>query len=110
MNKTEVDNILNREFTNAYQHKCVWKQIINKFNSLTKKQRELAIEGIERYIIASEKCQLRLDSAPIKEIIEDAIDGRQIWKETDNQFLDRTGAEPSKRFKQKLNIKSVAFA
>ena len=110
MTKSDIQNILLREYSHSYQHKVTWKQAINKFNQLNSKQSDLAIEGIERYLLANEKCNLRLDCAPIREIIEDALDYRQVWKETDSEFLRNTEKESEKRFKEKLNIKSFAVA
>lgn len=106
MTEKNVKDVLLREQRKSYQHKTIWKQVLNKFKQLNPTQMLLAIEGFERYINAAEKCGLRLDPAPFREIIEDAFDNRQVWKESNAEFIKKTGDESTKRFKQKLNIKS----
>lgn len=56
-----------------------------KFSRLNDQARMLAAEGIRRFIDACDRHGVEPDSCALREIIEDAEDGRQIWKETDVQ-------------------------
>jgi hypothetical protein len=98
--------LIEREYQKSYQQKNVWKQCLNRYVSLTPEIRRIADEGIQRFVNACKRSKISIDVAPIREIIEDALDNRQIWKESDRQFIERLSVEPRLDFNRKLNIKS----
>lgn len=49
----------------------------------------LADEGIIRYLRAADKLNIEYDYWTLLEIIKDANNGRQIWKETVEEFKER---------------------
>lgn len=77
---------------------------INKLNKMPQHQQSLAMEGAQRYFRACFRMDIPLEISPIREIIEDAADNRQIWKESDNQFKNALGLESEIKFKEKLSI------
>lgn len=97
---------LEQMWNESYQHKHLWRKSINYFQKLTPKQRNLAREGIIRHIKACDSQDILIDSAAITEIIMDARDNRQIWKESDKEFLTNVGSEPKQTFYEKLYIPS----
>ena len=70
-----------------YRHeKAKWSQVAKKYAKCNK---ALADEGIIRYFRASDKLELPYDYWTVLEIIKDADSGRQIWKESVQEFKKR---------------------
>ena len=104
----EVLEILECEYNKSYQHKTQWKTAINNFKALSQNQQRLAAEGIMRHIEASENCDLHFDYSAVCEIIMDAKNNRQIWKESDAAFLKEIAVEDEKEFQARLKLPSFA--
>lgn len=102
-----IPAVLDAEYQNSWQHKLVWKGLITRYRNLSEPARGLADEGISRYLAACRRLEILVDASPIREIIEDASTGRQIWKETDTVFIENLGTESSEDFRARLNIKST---
>ena len=54
-----------------------------KFERLDPHTQHLAAEGIIRLLNACDRVGTAPDACSLREIIEDALDGRQVWKEAD---------------------------
>lgn len=61
-----------------------------------------------RHIEASENCDLHFDYSAVCEIIMDAKNNRQIWKESDAAFLKEIAVEDEKEFQARLKLPSFA--
>lgn len=104
----EIIELLTKEYENSYQHKGQWTTALNAYKHLTPNQQKLAAEGIMRHVRASQNCDLQFDYSAIGEIIMDAKNNRQIWKESDTVFLKNIGTEAETEFKARLNLPSFA--
>ena len=70
-----------------------WRKAATSFRKLTDKQKALALEGIERHHNACIVCELEITLSACTEIINDAKDYRQIWKESDKDFVRKLEKE-----------------
>lgn len=61
---------------------------VKRFVSLRGQSKEIAIEGITRHLRACRKLDCNPDHLAIKEIIDDALDGRRVFAELDNDLAD----------------------
>jgi len=77
-----------KEYTNATSpsEKMAWKRTNTRFSNARTKVKDLASEGIERYFQACASLRIQLEPATVCEILEDAGNGRQVWKESDSEF------------------------
>lgn len=69
--------------------KAKWVLVLNKYGKLKSTQKSMADEGILRYFEASDKVGTEYDYLAPLEIINDAIDGRQVWKESIKEFVSK---------------------
>lgn len=60
-----------------------------RFSKLTSPARDIAIEGILRHLRACDRMDVNPDVAAVREIIDDALNGRRVFAET---FDDRVRA------------------
>lgn len=58
-----------------------------RYSSLNKVTKEIANEGIIRHLRACAKMDINPDASAIREIIDDALNGRRIYAETDEDQL-----------------------
>lgn len=58
-----------------------------RLSKLTGDALEIASEGIIRHLRACTKMEIEPDSSAIREIIDDAMDGRRVYAETSNDLL-----------------------
>ncbi len=107
MSEKEIIEILEIERNKSYGYKMQWSICINQYKAMPRDKIELANEGIERYLSTCFRTDILIDAAPIKEIIMDALTGRQVWKETDRQFLDAVETESETDFRKRMRIKST---
>jgi hypothetical protein len=80
-----------------------------RFSKLTGVAREIAIEGITRNLTACDNQGVEPDSSPIREIIDDALNGRRVFAEPHNnpneddgvsgEFLNRRTTTYRRRIK-----------
>ena len=104
----EIIELLTKEYEKSYQHKGQWTTALNAYKALTPSQRKLAAEGIFRHVRASKNCDVHFDYSAIGEIIMDAKNDRQIWKESDAAFLKEIAVEDEKEFQARLKLPSFA--
>jgi hypothetical protein len=58
-----------------------------RFSKLTDEILEIATEGIIRHLRACAKMNVNPDASAVREIIDDAINGRRVFAETSNDQL-----------------------
>lgn len=58
-----------------------------RFAKLTGTARDIASEGIIRHLRACSRMDVQPDSSAIREIIDDAFQGRRVFAETSNDLL-----------------------
>lgn len=104
-NAQDLQDFLSEFHNHASSGKIFIKRAINIFSfELSNRQKLLVLEGARRYLEACYKTDIFIEIAPIREIIEDAKDYRQVWKESDNEFKNAIGKESPERFKEKIAI------
>ena len=84
--KQEISDLMMTEALNSYQYQRHWRSAAKSFANLNEIQSKLAIKGIERHFNACRKQDILPSHSACLEIILDARDGRQIWKESDKFF------------------------
>jgi hypothetical protein len=58
-----------------------------RFSKLTDDTLDIATEGIIRHLRACAKMNVNPDASAVREIIDDAINGRRVFAETSNDQL-----------------------
>lgn len=58
-----------------------------RFSKLTDDTLEIATEGIIRHLRACAKMNVNPDASAVREIIDDAVNGRRVFAETSNDQL-----------------------
>ena len=58
-----------------------------RFSKLTGETLEIATEGIIRHLRACARMDVNPDASAVREIIDDALNGRRVFAETSNDLL-----------------------
>jgi hypothetical protein len=58
-----------------------------RFGKLTSDTLEIATEGIIRHLRACARMDVNPDASAVREIIDDALNGRRVFAETSNDIL-----------------------
>ena len=58
-----------------------------RFSKLASDTMEIAAEGIIRHLRACARMEVNPDASAVREIIDDAINGRRVFAETSNDLL-----------------------
>jgi hypothetical protein len=58
-----------------------------RFSKLTGETMEIATEGIIRHLRACARMDVNPDASAVREIIDDALNGRRVFAETSNDLL-----------------------
>lgn len=58
-----------------------------RFSKLAEDSVEIAAEGIIRHLRACARMEVNPDASAVREIIDDAINGRRVFAETSNDLL-----------------------
>lgn len=58
-----------------------------RYSKLTEDAIEIATQGIIRHLRASARMEVNPDASAVREIIDDALNGRRVFAETSNDLL-----------------------
>jgi hypothetical protein len=58
-----------------------------RYSKLTEDAMEIATQGIIRHLRACARMEVNPDASAVREIIDDALNGRRVFAETSNDLL-----------------------
>lgn len=99
-----IEAFINNQRKHDEENKLSWGQVERDYKRLTFSQTLLADEGINRYLDMCDKHDIAIESAPIREIVMDAGFNRQVWKESDAEFIGSLHIEHTSEFRSRIAL------